>query len=890
MKRRILEVLSCLAILAGYGRKFWFRGFVCLMLLFGLGSLNAQNKWGHVIPADKGLSPDFIKSLYVNERTVYTGDDLKTIGMPCGGIASGQLYVRGDGSLACWWIANNAYNTGYGVRHLMNFNASAGPWKVCYQTFEPFSYVDQYFELTVESKKGVQTKLLNKQGFNAIEFVGEYPVAEVHYKDSVPFPVEVSMDVFSPFIPMELKKSATPATVLKFKVKNILNKPVKVSLKGVLQNMVMRDLKATVAGKSRNRVYADDGLVGVCYDFEPADSKWGSHPYNGNMSLSLLGEGVADADGSTGQLENEVSKEQTAVGNKLDGSVSTAFELKKGEEKEIVYLLSWFFPNRPRHYGDGGNWTQPVPTEGPIIGNMYSNWFSSSRDVVLYLRENIRELAALTYLFRDTWYANSTIPYWLRQRIMMPVSTLATETCQWWGDGRFWSWEGVGSCVGTCTHVWNYAQAQAYLFPELERNVRERTDFSASFQEDGGICTRNGWGGVHFDGQAGTVLKLYREHLLSGNNIFLSRNWEKGKRAMEFLIRQDANENGLLEGEQPNTFDISFQGANTYVGALYLASLRASETMAALMGEREFADKCHKILESGKLLSEKNLWNGEYFKQDVDLERYPVNQYANGCLSDQLFGQTWAHLLGLGYLYDERKVKAALNSVWKYNWAPDVGIHNEKFVPERTYADAGEPGLLNCTYPVSEHLNERAVRYRNEVWTGCEYQVAAGLIYEGRIDEGMAVVHGVHQRYQPRKHNPWNEIECGDHYARALASWGVLLALENYHYDGPRNVLGYHPQINKDDFSGFFSGADSWGTIHQRRTSAEQVNRVEVKYGRLTLSEIHIPQHASFKNVILRVNGVKKGCDVIQGEEGQLIVRFAEINLLSGNNVEIIQH
>src|ERR1700712_3613390 len=130
--------------------------------------MNAQTDQSHYVPTDKKLSAEWYQSLYSNERKPFSGELLKTIGMPCGGIASGQLYVRGDGTLAGWWIANNAYNTGYGVDSLTHFNTALGPWKVCYQTFEPASYIDQGFYIIIKQKGKIQKVRLNKESFDDI--------------------------------------------------------------------------------------------------------------------------------------------------------------------------------------------------------------------------------------------------------------------------------------------------------------------------------------------------------------------------------------------------------------------------------------------------------------------------------------------------------------------------------------------------------------------------------------------------------------------------------------------------------------------------------------------------------------------------------------------------
>ena len=258
--------------------------------------------------------------------------------------------------------------------------------------------------------------------------------------------------------------------------------------------------------------------------------------------------------------------------------------------------------------------------------------------------------------------------------------------------------------------------ALARLFPHLERTVREMQDLGVALGEDGLVGFRGDRGAYAADGQAGTILKCYREHETSADGKFLERHWPKIKKALEFSIQQDGNEDGLIDSAQPNTFDIEFYGANTFVRSLYLAALRAGEEMARQVGDAEFAAKARRIFESGQRLTLERLWNGEYFIQSVDLAAHPNNQYGDGCLADQVFGQGWAHQVGLGYIYPPDRVKSALESVWKYNWAPDIGPQNAAHPPERWFVAPGEPGLFICTWPKSLHMEGRSVRYRDEVW------------------------------------------------------------------------------------------------------------------------------------------------------------------------------
>ncbi|MCR8556983.1 hypothetical protein KXD93_04990 [Mucilaginibacter sp. BJC16-A38] len=842
---------------------------VYLLFLFSL-TANAQSiDPSHHVPVDKVLLASFDQSVYADGPKTFKGAQLQTIGMPCGGIASGQLYVRGDGTLACWWIANNAYNTGYGHRSTNNFMTALGPWQDCYQTFTPPSYIEEGFT--------INGRPLDAAHFDAIEFTGEYPVATIDYKDSKEFlPVAVRLQVFSPFIPLDARESATPGTVLQYTLTNTAKTTQTVTLTGRLQNPVGLDGKVSYTGTNRNIAFHQNGLTGITMDLVNTTLP-AQHPWNGDICLSLLGDGVTSPDA------------QKALGEKLVGEISKKLVLRPGESKKVTFLLSWYFPNRP-HYIDTA-WTKPLRTDGPLVYNNYKNCFSSSRNVAEWLETNLPRLQQQTFAFHDAYYNHSTLPYWLNRRLISPLSTLATETCQWWGNGKFYAWEGVGSCIGTCTHVWNYEQGIAHLFPELDRNLREQTDFANSFRADGGIFTRDGnhdrWTGqdVYIDGQAGTVLKAYREHLLSADNRFLMRNWPKIKATTHYLIRADGNADGLIEGMQPNTYDDQFYGANTYVGSLYVGALKAAALMGKLMQD-PFADSCAMIAARGAENSSKRLFNGEYFIQDVDLKEHPNAQYAKGCLSDQLFGQTWSSLYGLGDLYPTNEIKSALQSIWKYNWAPDIAAQTKDHPAERDFASPGEAGLLVCTWPHDPHPGNHGVRYRDEVWTGIEYQVATSMIYHGMVNEGLSIVKGLDDRYQPEKHNPWNEVECGDHYARAMASWGVFLALCDFQYDGPKGILGFAPKIQPEHFQSFFSAAEGWGNIAQERKGRIQTNTVSLVYGKLGLQQLRVSVITKVKTIQLKRNGHVIIMQPAQ-QDNQLTIRFEPLNLKSGDQITI---
>jgi uncharacterized protein (DUF608 family) len=415
------------------------------------------------------------------------------------------------------------------------------------------------------------------------------------------------------------------------------------------------------------------------------------------------------------------------------------------------------------------------------------------------------------------------------------LATVRSPTCFRVADGRFFAFEGVlgastamwsgrygGSCPLNCTHVWNYAQALAAAFPELERNMRE-TEFEIMQAQAGYIPHRvitptylqQLWdqpiGGPEqpaLDGMLGAVLKAYREYRAGAGIDWLRRFWPNLTRLLHHIDRTwSVDGTGMLSGIQPSTHDIHLTGHNPFMGTLWLATLRAAETMALLVQDADAAAAYRDTFRQASESYDAALFTGECYVQRLRPGDNPHHQWGAVCLTDQLIGQWWAHQLDLGYLLPAKHVRTALAAVVRYNLRRGFRDFTH---PYRVFADGDDAGLLMCTWPHGGRP-EVPTRYADEVWTGSEYQVAAHCRREGLYREGRAVLDAVWARYDGRRRNPFNEIECGDHYARSLAGWSVLPALAGFTHDGPAGAFSFC----QPDTSVPFLASSGWGLWSQ---------------------------------------------------------------------------
>ena len=599
----------------------------------------------------------------------------------------------------------------------------------------------------------------------------------------------------------------------------------------------------------------------------------------GTMGLALLGkaaEWAAAANGENGTVAGAADEDSTPLDQKLVGGLGRKLNLRAGESAVVTFVLTWNFPN----------------LKNPGQGRYYATKFASAQAVAEHMATHHERLYAQTKLWRDTWY-DSTLPYWFLDRTFANASILATSTAFRFANGNFWGWEGVGCCAGTCTHVWHYEQTMGRIFPELDILLREKTDLNpaAALHADGSIGYRGGEG-FAIDGQAGIILRCLRDHQVSPDDKFLRRNWENIKKALEWLIAQDGTGDGVIKKNQHNTLDAEWHGAVAWLSGLYLAALRAGEEMALDMGDDGFAGKCRVILAAGRRNLVDKMWNGEYFIQVADPQFTKTVGSYDGCEIDQVLGQSWAWQVGLGEVLPSEQTRMALQALWKYNFTPDVGPYRKAYPAGRWYAMAGEAGTLMCSWPQGDakRITTGFDFYFNECMNGFEYQLAGHMIWEGMLEQGLAIARAVHDRYDGSRRNPWNEVECGDHYARSMASYGVFIAACGFEYHGPKGHIGFAPRLTPENFKAPFTAAEGWGSFEQRAQGKELNASIEIKYGKLRVKSIALvpvkgTQPAS---ATVSVNGRPLDCKLALKDGKAIISLAADAVIQAGESLEAV--
>lgn len=825
--------------------------------------------------ADALLADDAWPSL-----RVYDHDHLARIALPLGGIGTGTVSLGGRGDLRDWEVMNRP-----GKGFVPAF-AGAAPFLALYTRRGTDAPVCRLLEGPVddhawEGSHGAPGANLNLPRFRDAAFATAYPFGRVVLRDA-DVPVEAHIKAFNPLVPGDADASGLPLASITVELRNTTGASIAAAVCATLPNFIGVDGSQTTKDWKGDRQYVGakgnriatrdaDGLRGLVYSstgVDPLAEAWGSLALATTATTGVTrrtmwvaprwGVPLLDfwddfsADGRIDEREGD-SNVNTPV-----GSLAVSLDIPAGATREVTFLLAWHFPNRY-------TWTpaHTPPSGDDRIGNHYTGRWTDAWDVLARQAAGLEALRGRTARF-VTSVTRSDLPAEVKEAALFNVSTLRTQTCFRTPDGTLFGWEGIadtqGCCHGSCTHVWNYEQATAYLFGDLAWSMRE-VEFGQAIDEQGMMSFRvnlplsrgRAYGKAAADGQMGCVMKVYRDWQLSGRDADLRRLWPSIRRSVEFCWIPggwDADRDGVMEGCQHNTMDVEYYGPNPQMGIWYLGALRAATEMATHVGDTAFAETCRGLYARGRAWIDTHLFNGEYYVHEVrppssasavapslqvgmgakDVTK-PEFQLAQGCLVDQLVGQFMARVCDLGSLVDVAHAKTTLASILKYNRRADMHAH---FNNMRVFAMGDDAALLMASYPKGRP--ENPFPYFTEVMTGFEYAAAVGMLYEGLESEGLECIRMIRARYDGRRRNPFDEAECGHHYARAMASWAAILALTGFHYSAVTKLLRVAER----------PGRYPWSTGHA--SGSMQVSQarltIDVHEGRLPLEWVRLGERA----------------------------------------------
>ncbi|MQY79559.1 MAG: hypothetical protein GH151_10280 [Bacteroidetes bacterium] len=808
----------------------------------------------------------------------YSGEYLNRVAFPIGGIGAGMFCLEGTGAISHMSVRNRpeVFNEPcmFAAISLKGFKNGAKVLEGQVPDWKKFGPPN-----TGLGSGGTSWGLPR---FESAKFLARFPFAYVDLDDKE-LPLEVQLRGWSPFIPTDADNSSLPMGAIEYSFKNTGNSEFEAVFSYNSENF-MRQSSRGAPGTALGRAPGKASIKPIPNGFVLSEEGAENAPNNQGDFAIFTNEPntVVDYcwfrggwfDGVTmvwNTISNGEIKSNSPIDLRVHGaSLYVPFTLKPGETKVIRLMMAWYVPNTVLRYGRD---PEPVP-EVPCCDANYKPWYTNRfKDiigVVNFWETNYDDLREKSEQFKEAFYA-STLPAEVTEAVAANLTILKSPTVLRQADGRLWCWEGCrdnsGSCAGSCTHVWNYAQAIPHLFPQLERTLRE-TEFLVSQNEEGHQTFRSALpirSVVHnfhaaSDGQLGGIMKVYREWRIFGDTEWLKKLLPKVRKSIDYCIKTwDPRGNGVLEEPHHNTYDIEFWGPDGMCTSFYLGALKAMVEMGKYIGED--ITRYNSLLTEGKKYMERELFNDEYFIQKIQVDGLnaispveaakkslrsyyseeaiellekegPKYQYGTGCLSDGILGAWIAEMSGLNEFLDQEKVKSHLKSVYKYNLKQDLRYHAN---PQRpSYAVGNEGGLLLCTWPKGGELSLPFV-YSNEVWTGIEYQVASHLMMKGEVEKGLDIVRTCRERYDGKIRNPFNEYECGHWYARAMSSYGLIQGLTGIRYDAVDKTLFIDSRIG-NDFRAFISTETGFGTAGLKNGNPF----IEVKEGHIEIEQFNV--------------------------------------------------
>ena len=777
---------------------------------------------------------------------IYKEQFLKEISFPLGGIGTGSIGLGGDGRLIDWEIFNKPRKGSFNRSSHFAIRAINGE-EITAAVLNGDLMKDYHGQYCGGKATGYGLgpfwyKMYGFPHFKNLHFNGEFPIATLSFQDEA-FPGNVVMTAFNPFIPLDAKNSSIPAAFFEFDVKNTTDKEIKYQIALSVSNPYVKSLNKSERkdgyqtimlfnnAVDRNDVTYGDLTIATDCDVTYTQTYWYRGSFSRDDAISFWNTFSGQKDIKERIYDNE-GKNDTAT-------LIAEVDVCPGETKKAKFIISWNVPNNFNYWEE-----QDIFDVKRCWKNYYATVFENSMDTAIYALRNWNSLYQRTLKFKEALH-QSTLPRCVIDAASANLSVLKSPTVLRLEDGAFYGWEGVsetqGLCEGTCQHVWNYAYALCFLFPELERSIREM-EFKYNTDQNGKMGFRillplgreKSSFRACLDGQMGAVLKCYREWRISGDNNWLKSNWDNIKKVLEYAWSEenedywDLDKDGVLEGRQHHTLDMELFGPSSWLEGMYLAALKAAGKMAEFCGDAQKAIEYRDLFQKGFRWANDNLFNGKYFIQKIDVsdknitDRFRASaeywneevheikyQISQGSSIDQLLAQWHADIIGLGDIFEQDKIQSALSYMMQHNYKPTMRNFTNTW---RIFSVNDEAGSIICDYAEGVKKPEIPIPYYTETMTGFEYAFAGLLYSRGKTEDGLKVVKAVRDRFDGEKRNPWNEFECGSNYARSMASYALVPILSGFEFDMPNNHIGFQPYI-KGDFRCVWSLADAWGNF-----------------------------------------------------------------------------
>ncbi|HUK24921.1 MAG TPA: non-lysosomal glucosylceramidase [Terriglobales bacterium] len=494
----------------------------------------------------------------------------------------------------------------------------------------------------------------------------------------------------------------------------------------------------------------------------PADSK-GSNP------IESTGEEVWKPFAADGRLADS-GQSWISSGEHIAGAIAVRFTLQPGEKREIPMVIAWDFP--AVQFGSGRKWYRHYTD---FYGTTGTNAWKIARDGLL----NAARWSDAIDAWQAPYVNDESKPLWLRGELFNEMYILADGGSVWGRpvDSPARTPESFAflECFdypfyGTLDVLFYGSMPLVKFWPEIDKQTLR--EFALTVPEDlrdqylwiwksqqmhsEQFRLRKAKGAVPHDlgvpqedpffqvnqfswqNTSGWkdlntkfVLMVYRDYVFSGRRDvqFLRDTWPAVQEALQHLRQYDRDGDGVPEddGYPDQTYDEWVaRGESAYSGGLWLAALRAAEEIARTLGDAKPAGSYHALFARSQASYIRKLWNGEYFRYDTR------SQYGDDIQADQLAGQWYASMTGLGDVVPREMQLKALQKIYDFNVM--------KFAN-------GQMGAVNGIAPDGSLM--QANQQVQEVWLGATFSVAALMLADGLKDEAFRTAWGVyHTNYE----------------------------------------------------------------------------------------------------------------------------------------------